>query len=72
MQITESEFKKLKGAKINKVIKALESMGYNQSRSNGSHMIFTANNMPTLSIPNHSEFAPGTWRNIEKLIFGMK
>ncbi len=46
-------------------------LGYTESRGNGSsHLVFRKANAPSLSIPNTREIAPGTRRNIVKLIFG--
>jgi predicted RNA binding protein YcfA (HicA-like mRNA interferase family) len=66
--MTESDYAKLKNVRISKYLKAIESLGYRCNRSSGSHMIYTAINRPTLSIPNHDTIAPGTWRNIGKLL----
>jgi predicted RNA binding protein YcfA (HicA-like mRNA interferase family) len=50
----------------------LKQMGYTEQTGNsGSHRIYKCNNRPTLSIPCHhgnDEIAPGTRRNIIKLV----
>jgi predicted RNA binding protein YcfA (HicA-like mRNA interferase family) len=47
------------------------SIGYTEKKKNGSsHRIFSHANKPVLSIPDHKDLAPGTRRNIAKLIQG--
>lgn len=43
---------------------------YTLSRQESSHMIFTCENRPTLSIPNERELSDGTKRNLVKLVLG--
>ena len=53
------------------IIKIAESIGYEEKPSNGgSHRIFKCSGRPTISIPNHHDLAPGTRRQISKLILG--
>jgi predicted RNA binding protein YcfA (HicA-like mRNA interferase family) len=57
--------------KTSEFIKEIGKIGYTESKKNGSsHRIFKANNRPMLSIPNNREMAPGTKRNLVKLIIG--
>jgi len=53
------------------LIKIVLSVGYTESRGNGSsHRIFKASNKPVLSIPNSKIISDGTRRNIVKLLLG--
>jgi predicted RNA binding protein YcfA (HicA-like mRNA interferase family) len=53
------------------LIKAVEKIGYTEKPKNGSsHRIFGKSGMPTLSIPDKKILAPGTKRNIVKLVLG--
>jgi predicted RNA binding protein YcfA (HicA-like mRNA interferase family) len=61
----------MKPIKLRDLEKEIHNQGYNERKSGGgSHRIFTAPGKPTLSIPNTREIAPGTARNIFKLLFG--
>lgn len=51
------------------MIKFLESQGYTIPK-NGNHLVCKCPGKPSVSLPNHKELAPGTKRNILKLIFG--
>jgi hypothetical protein len=54
-------------------IDAVTALGYTESPKNGSsHRIFKCNGKPCLSIPNSREIAPGTRRNLVKLVMGQK
>ena len=55
-------------------IKAIEkNFGYSETQKNGSsHRIYKSKNHPALSIPNNSELAPGTRRELVKLVLGEK
>lgn len=66
--MTQSDYASLKGVKTSKYCKAIKSLGYTFNRSSGSHMIYTAANKPTLSIPNHATISFGVWRNLGKLL----
>jgi predicted RNA binding protein YcfA (HicA-like mRNA interferase family) len=48
--------------------KFVKQNGYTLDHISGSHMIYKGNNKPTLSIPNSREIAPGTCRNLLKLV----
>jgi predicted RNA binding protein YcfA (HicA-like mRNA interferase family) len=54
--------------------KLLLSAGYTKRTTGGSHMVYSAIGKPSLSIPCHNrmteKLAPGTKRNIDKLILG--
>jgi len=54
--------------------KYLISLGYEEISGGGSHRVFKAKNRPTLSIPCHNgskgDVAPGTRRNVVKLLLG--
>ena len=63
-----AELQKCKGQKTSKFIQVIKKLGYTYSRTSGSHEIWEKPNKPPLSIPNHPELAPGTWRNLVKLI----
>ena len=53
------------------LIKIAVDLGYQERKTGGgSHRILTAQGMPTLSIPNSHDLAPGTRRNLAKLILG--
>jgi len=57
--------------RTDKFIKVIREMGYTEAPKNGSsHRIFKCNGKPCLSIPNNRELAPGTRRNLVKLICG--
>lgn len=50
-----------------KIIKALQSMGFQITRQSGSHIIlvkFTDNKKLTVVVPNHDEIAKGTLLSI--------
>jgi len=66
--MTKQEYTRLKGCKLNKYIRAIESLGYSLDRQSGSHMIFKADNMPILSLPCHDNISPGVWRNLGRLL----
>ena len=66
--MTQSDYARLKGCKTTRYCKEIKSLGYSFNRASGSHMIFTAPNKPTLSIPNHDTISPGVWRNLGKLL----
>jgi predicted RNA binding protein YcfA (HicA-like mRNA interferase family) len=67
--ITAAEFKRM--SKTKEMIKFVQSIGYTEKSKNGSsHRIFECKGKPVLSIPDHRELAPGTRRNIAKLILG--
>lgn len=44
--------------------KIFQKFGYVLDHQTGSHMIFYHESRPTLSIPNHAEFAPGLLRGL--------
>jgi len=53
------------------LIDSVEYLGYHEKPKNGSsHRIFVMPGKPVLSIPDHKELAPGTKRNLVKLILG--
>jgi predicted RNA binding protein YcfA (HicA-like mRNA interferase family) len=54
--------------KTKDLLKLIESLGYNLTSRSGSHMVYRAENKPTLSIPDEREISRGTLRNIVKLI----
>ena len=56
--------------KTTKFCNILESLGYFYDRKSGSHMIYIGEGLPTLSIPEKREIAPGTRRDIVKLVLG--
>lgn len=69
--MTKNDLMKIKKYKDFK--KVLCNMGYNECCNGGSHKVFRCEGKPSLSIPAHSErdeIAPGTRRNIIKLILG--
>ncbi|MEB3219488.1 MAG: type II toxin-antitoxin system HicA family toxin [Nostocales cyanobacterium 94392] len=45
-------------------VKILEKFGYVFDHQTGSHMILWHESMPTLSVPNHKELAPGLLRSL--------
>jgi predicted RNA binding protein YcfA (HicA-like mRNA interferase family) len=47
-----------------KALKALLNIGYRLDHQTGSYLILTHPQLPTLSIPNHSELAPGLLRSV--------
>jgi predicted RNA binding protein YcfA (HicA-like mRNA interferase family) len=52
-------------------INFVQSLGYSEAPKNGSsHRIFKCNGRPCLSIPNTRDIAPGTRRNLVKLVLG--
>ena len=59
----------------NDAVKILSSMGYTEkSKRGGSHRIFTCQNKPVISLPDHnngrSVLSEGVKRNILKLAMG--
>jgi hypothetical protein len=49
----------------------VKEYGYQEGKKNGSsHRIFRSDNRPTLSIPNTTEMARGTQRDLTKLVLG--
>jgi predicted RNA binding protein YcfA (HicA-like mRNA interferase family) len=61
----------MKPIRQKEAVKQIESQGYHECKTGGgSHKIYRADGKPTLSIPNEREIAPGTWRNILKLLGG--
>ena len=66
--MTSNDYAKLKNVRTNDYIKSIKKLGYDHTRTNGSHFIFTGNNLPMLSIPNHDKISPGVWRNLGKLL----
>ncbi len=47
-----------------KAVKIFEKFGYILDHQTGSHMILWHESMPTLSVPNHKELAPGLLRSL--------
>jgi predicted RNA binding protein YcfA (HicA-like mRNA interferase family) len=45
-------------------VKIFEKFGYILDHQTGSHMILWHESMPTLSVPNHKELAPGLLRSL--------
>jgi len=45
-------------------VKIFNKFGYILDHKTGSHMILYHQNMPTLSVPNHKELAPGLLRGL--------
>ncbi|NJO63387.1 MAG: type II toxin-antitoxin system HicA family toxin [Richelia sp. RM2_1_2] len=45
-------------------VKIFEKFGYIFDHQTGSHMILWHESMPTLSVPNHKELAPGLLRSL--------
>lgn len=45
-------------------VKTFEKFGYIFDHQTGSHMILWHESMPTLSVPNHKELAPGLLRSL--------
>jgi predicted RNA binding protein YcfA (HicA-like mRNA interferase family) len=45
-------------------VKIFQKVGYRLDHQTGSHMILYCDSRPTLSIPNHSELAPGLLRSL--------
>lgn len=67
--LNKNDFKQIE--KTTDLIKHVESLGYVESRGNGSsHRIFKCNGLPILSIPNSRIISDGTRRNIVKLLLG--
>jgi len=57
--------------KTDKFLSEIIALGYKESSMNGSsHRIFKHAELPTLSIHHKREIAPGTRRNLVKLILG--
>jgi len=57
--------------KTDRFISEIKKLGYIESPKNGgSHRIFRCEGKPTLSIPDNREIAPGTRRNLVKLVLG--
>lgn len=57
--------------KVKDLRKLVESMGYQFARQTGSHMIYKADNKPSLVIPANKEIPRGTLRNVLKLAYGI-
>jgi predicted RNA binding protein YcfA (HicA-like mRNA interferase family) len=66
--MTKSQYDKLKNARIKDFTRALENDGYILKRQESSHMIYCKANAAPLSVPCHKNIAPGTWRNLSRLI----
>lgn len=63
----------MKVKKYNDLAKTLSSLGYSERCNGGSHHVWSKTGAQSLSVPAHnskSEIAPGTLRNIIKLIKG--
>ena len=45
-------------------VKIFEKFGYVFDHQTGSHMILWHESMPTLSVPNHKELAPGLLKSL--------
>ncbi len=45
-------------------VKIFERFGYTFDHQTGSHMILWHESLPTLSVPNHKELAPGLLRSL--------
>ena len=59
---------KMKPVKFADFTKEIERKGFTFVRQAGSHAIYKNNSGVSLSIPKASEIAPGTLRNLERLI----
>ena len=60
--------RKMKPVKFADFTKEIEKKGFVFVRQAGSHAIYKNNSGVSLSIPKTREIAPGTLRNLERLI----
>ncbi len=67
--MSKSDLKKIDTVK--EYTRFLESNGYTARSNGGSHIVFSAKGKQSISLPAHKgKIAPGTKRNMDKLVLG--